>query len=195
MNNEMLEKDAVVLIENAMQNYLKEDMTVCEGANIEYRAIFNKGKAEIKSHMSAIKRMSANPKAEDAAEFQKECKTAKDILTKMQASINQIKSTTGSAVLSWFAMSLLDFCKWIIPELLTFGLAAIVPAINQTIDFCQGIVKGMNGEDNWADSMNALKTRYLRVIGNMFKVISNAEVKFKQGVNTEKDDVKALADM
>jgi len=160
---------------------------ITEGANIDYIKQFRKTLKEYKMHVKILKKIANKGELKDKPEFEKEKKAAIKALEEGLSIIKSTPSDLVSTILSYFAIGLIDTIQWTIPILLTFGLAAYVVAIKQTVEIITGIVTAVKkkDEEDITDNLNLFKTRYKMYINQFKKSIDAIEKKYFAKINGE----------
>jgi hypothetical protein len=160
---------------------------ITEGANIDYIKQFRKTLKEYKMHVKILKKIANKGEFKDKPEFEKEKKAAIKALEEGLSIIKSTPSDIVSTILSYFAIGLIDAIQWTIPILLTFGLAAYVVAIKQTVEVITGIVTAVKKKDDEdiTDNLNLFKTRYKMYINHFKKSIDAIEKKYFVKINGE----------
>lgn len=167
---------------------LNNDGYIEEGANKEYINAFKEANKKFKISFKKLKKIasSGNPELED--EFIKELEIANKSLDEGVTAISDIPSSAISSVLSFIILDITQFCKWIIPTILTFGLAAFVSFFQSLTIFLKGVVKGVKGEEDWAEALNLVRQKYLRICEYNRKLLTMLQKKYNK--NMEKQVAK-----
>lgn len=204
--NEFVEK-----IDELFENFMDDDITdeefynelteclisefgsqpVTEGANKDYKKAFKKCKKDIKDSMKSLKNMAKRGNPKDASAVQTSAKNCKDAIAEAQKALDEIPSTIPSTVISFLVVWVVDMLKWLIPTLLTFGLAEIVRRVKLLISGISGIVKGAKGEDAWVDALNQVKQKYALALKLMDQSVDAAVKRYNMNVKKKGGDTSS----
>lgn len=154
MSNLYALSDSETLLE-AVFNDLESDV-LTEGANRDFKKAYKKAKSDYKVSMKKIKALYTSGDTKGA---KKEINNARKALKVQQEIIDSIDPSLGSAILSLFIIGIKDCLIWLLPTVLTFGIAFIVPSIKETIEFFSGLINDANNNDITANTFNAIRNR------------------------------------
>ena len=118
----------------------------------------------------------------------KKGKIANKSLDEGVTAISDIPSSAVSSVLSFIILDITQFCKWIIPTILTLGLASFVSLFQSLTIFLKGVFKGIKGEEDWAEALNLVRQKYLRMCEYNRKLLTVLQKKYNK--NMEKQIAK-----
>ena len=156
-SNESLSIDKCVAIADTI---LSANDNVFEGANDDIMRTFSAGQKKFKGIVKKLKPLVKKGDPEDTKTVEKLVDEAIACMDETYEAIQQIPSTPASTVLSFLIIHIIDFVKWAIPILLTGGLAAIIPGLQQSLNIYESCVKYIKDGESMTDAFNQVKVRY-----------------------------------
>ena len=163
----------------SLHNKYFDDYTL-EGANKDYLKAFKNANKKFKESVKKLKKIAAsgNPEAEE--EFYDEMKNANKALDDGLAEISEIPSTVASSILSFIILDFIQFVKWLLPTILTFGIAQIVKFFQDLFVLLRGIGKGMRNEEDWVEALNMVRQKYSQTCEYNRRILSKLEERYKK---------------
>ena len=159
-----------------------------EGANMTIYREHKKNMVKFKKFANDMRQIAKKGDPADKGKFEKLKAGALAALDESTKMMNETKSTVGSAILGYIAISLIDALKWWLPAMMTFGLAVLVPEIHQLIDLIQAIADKLDGgeDSDLRDTLNLFKQRHRSYVRMNTKIIDAIEKKYNE--NIKKND-------
>ena len=163
----------------SLHNKYFDDYTL-EGANRDYLKAFKAANKKFKESVKKLKKIAAsgNPDAEE--EFYDEMKNANKALDDGLAEISEIPSTVASSILSFIILDFIQFVKWLLPTILTLGIAQIVKFFQNLIVLLRGIGKGIRNEEDWVEALNMVRQKYSQTCEYNRRILSKLEERYKK---------------
>lgn len=157
-----------------------------EGANMTIMREHKKNMVKFRKFANDMRQIAKKGDPADKEKFAKLKAGALAALDESTKMMNETKSTVGSAILGYIAISLIDALKWWLPAMMTFGLAVLVPEIHQLIDLIQAIVDKCNGAENsdqdLRDTLNLFKQRHRSYVRMNTKIINEIEKRYNANI-------------
>ena len=155
-----------------------------EGANMTIMREHKKNMVKFRKFANDMRQIAKKGDPADKEKFEKLKAGALAALGESTKIMNETKSTVGSAILGYIAISLIDALKWWLPAMMTFGLAVLVPEIHQLIDLIQAIVDKCNGgeDSDLRDTLNLFKQRHRSYVRMNTKIINEIEKTYKANI-------------
>lgn len=155
-----------------------------EGANMTIMREHKKNMVKFRKFANDMRQLAKKGDPADKEKFEKLKAGALAALDESTKIMNETKSTVGSAILGYIAISLIDALKWWLPAMMTFGLAVLVPEIHQLIDLIQAIVDKCNGgeDSDLRDTLNLFKQRHRSYVRMNTKIINEIEKTYNANI-------------
>lgn len=176
-------------LEACMSKYLEVDPSVfSEGTIRDYRNTQKEAIKEVKKSLKILRKYAKKPSDKNEEAFNTEAKKAHELIKKYKNVINDIPSDVTSVVLGWIYLGFVDVIKGVIPALISLGLSVYVQQGVNLIQFIQGAIAAVKGEETIAEGLDQVRQRAKLVIAWLESSLVAVEKLYKK--NKAKEDAK-----
>lgn len=186
-SNDTLSIDKCVAIADTI---LFTNDNVFEGANNDIMKTFSKGQKKFKDIVKKLKPLVKKGDPKDAKTVETLVNEGIECMDETYKAIQEISSTPASTVLSFFIIHIIDFIKWFIPILLTWGLAAIIPGLQQSLNIYESCVKYIRDGESGVDAFNQVRVRYSHDTRALKASLKKYLVMYNKNVEKNKENNK-----
>ena len=186
-SNDTLSIDKCVAIADTI---LFTNDNVFEGANNDIMKTFSKGQKKFKDIVKKLKPLAKKGDPKDAKTVETLVNEGIECMDETYKAIQDISSTPTSTVLSFFIIHIIDFIKWFIPILLTWGLAAIIPGLQQSLNIYESCVKYIRDGESGVDAFNQVRVRYSHDTRALKASLKKYLVMYNKNVEKNKENNK-----
>ena len=186
-SNDTLSIDKCVAIADTI---LFTNDNVFEGANNDIMKTFSKGQKKFKDIVKKLKPLAKKGDPKDAKTVETLVNEGIECMDETYKAIQEISSTPASTVLSFFIIHIIDFIKWFIPILLTWGLAAIIPGLQQSLNIYESCVKYIRDGESGVDAFNQVRVRYSHDTRALKASLKKYLVMYNKNVEKNKENDK-----
>ena len=167
------------LLTAIQDRYIIDDLYVSEGANRDYKIAFKKANKRFKESVKKLKKIASSGDPAREKEFYDEIKKANKAINDGIAEISAIPSTTASTILSFIILDIVSFIKFLIPLILTLGIAEVVLIYKKMYVLFTGIGKNIRNEEDFPEALNMVRQNYLLLCKNNKKILNKLELRYK----------------
>lgn len=132
------------------------DGSITEGANIDQLKIIRACKKDFRHNFRELKSAVKLGKS-NKSKVEKIYKEIMKNLDTFDEQVDNCPSTMMSSMISLVTSTFLDMVKWLIPMILTLGIAAVVPVAKGFTQIVHGMNKYSGGKENLEDTWNQFK--------------------------------------